>query len=55
MPWRVMQQARDKLKLNAAAVQIPIGLEEFHKGVVDLVNMKGFIFEGPKGDKVPGC
>ena len=29
-PWRVIDMARDKLRLNAAAVQIPIGLEEHH-------------------------
>jgi elongation factor G len=29
-PWRVIAAAREKLKLNAAAVQVPIGLEEHH-------------------------
>ena len=33
-PFRVIQQLRDKLRLNAAAVQIPIGLENDHQGVV---------------------
>mmetsp|Transcript_8784 Transcript_8784/g.18768 ORF Transcript_8784/g.18768 Transcript_8784/m.18768 type:complete len:784 (-) Transcript_8784:787-3138(-) len=51
-PWRAIQMAREKLKLNAAAIQIPIGLEEHHQGVVDLVERKAFKFEGPKGDKV---
>jgi len=51
-PWRVIAAAREKLKLNAAAVQLPIGLEEHHKGVVDLVTRKAFVFEGPRGDKV---
>ena len=36
-PWKVLGQVRDKLKLHVAAVHIPIGLEENHEGVVDLV------------------
>eukprot|EP00877_Chromochloris_zofingiensis_P012293 jgi/Chrzof1/7317/Cz02g19060.t1 len=51
-PWRVLQQARDKLKLNAAAVQIPIGLEEFHEGVVDIVDGRAMYFKGNKGSEV---
>lgn len=48
-PWRVLQQARDKLRLNAAAVQLPIGLEDDHQGVVDLVDRAAYYFEGPRG------
>lgn len=48
-PWKVLQQVRDKLKLNAAAVQIPIGLEDKHDGVVDLVRMQSIVFSGPNG------
>ncbi|GFH28098.1 elongation factor G1, partial [Haematococcus lacustris] len=51
-PWRVIAAARDKLKLNAAAVQLPLGLEDQHRGVVDLVRRKALVFEGPKGDTV---
>ena len=36
-PFRVLEQVRAKLKLNAAAVHVPIGLEDKHDGVVDLV------------------
>lgn len=32
-PWRVISMAREKLKLNAAALQVPIGLEEHHRWV----------------------
>src|SRR5690606_12665872 len=45
-PFRVIEQLREKLRLNAAAVQIPIGLEDQHKGVVDLVEMKAIYFKG---------
>lgn len=51
-PWRVIEAARDKLKLNAAAVQIPIGLEAAHSGVVDLVHRRAYTFDGPKGENV---
>jgi len=40
------------LNLNAAALQVPIGLEDRHKGVVDLVLNKAYIFEGDRGEKV---
>lgn len=40
------------MKLNAAAVQVPIGLEEHHQGVVDLVERKAWRFDGPKGETV---
>ena len=48
-PWKVLAQVRDKLKLNAAAVQIPIGLEDEHEGVVDLVRMQSVVFSGANG------
>ena len=48
-PWKVLAQVRDKLKLNAAAVQIPIGLEDEHEGVVDLVRMQSVVFSGGNG------
>ena len=48
-PWKVLAQVRDKLKLNAAAVQIPIGLEDEHEGVVDLVRMQSVVFSGENG------
>ncbi|MBM73796.1 MAG: elongation factor G [Proteobacteria bacterium] len=51
-PFRVKDQLIDKLKLNAAMVQIPIGLEENHLGVVDLVNWKAYYFEGDNGENI---
>ena len=48
-PWKVVGQVRDKLRLNAAPVQVPIGLEDRHEGVVDLVTMRSYRFEGDKG------
>jgi elongation factor G len=51
-PWGVIDQLRDQLKLNAAAVQIPIGLEGNHAGVIDLVEMRSIKFDGEKGEKL---
>lgn len=51
-PWAVINQLRDQLKLNAAAVQIPIGLEAVHEGVIDLIEMKTIKFDGEKGEDV---
>src|SRR5213079_399446 len=49
-PFRVTAQLREKLKHNAVMMQIPIGLEADHEGVIDLIEMKAHYFEGPSGD-----
>ncbi len=51
-PRRVAAQLRDKLGLNAVLMQLPIGLEAEHRGLVDLVRMKALRFEGASGEKV---
>jgi elongation factor G len=51
-PVKVIADITDKLKLNAVAIQIPIGLEGDHKGVVDLVTMKAHINDGDDGEIV---
>ncbi len=51
-PMKVIEQLRDKLKHNAIAMQVPIGLENEFKGVVDLVAMKAVYFEGDQGEKL---
>ncbi|KAJ3065414.1 Elongation factor G, mitochondrial [Podochytrium sp. JEL0797] len=51
-PWRIIDQLRQKLKLNVAAVQIPIGAESNLEGVVDLVKMKAYYHEGAKGETI---
>ena len=48
-PWKVINDLRNQLKLNASAVQVPIGLEDNHVGVIDIVEMKSYAFEGEKG------
>ena len=49
-PWKPIQDMREKLFLNAAAVQIPIGLEKQIEGVVDLIRMEAIYFEGDNGE-----
>ncbi|MGM0444289.1 MAG: elongation factor G [Fibrobacterota bacterium] len=51
-PYRVTEQLRDKLNLNAHMMQIPVGLEDQHSGVVDLLTMKAYYFDGDNGEKI---
>jgi elongation factor G len=51
-PLRVRDQLREKLNHNPVLVQLPIGLEDKFQGVVDLITMKGYRFEGPNGDDI---
>ena len=51
-PLRVRDQLEEKLDHNAVLMQIPIGLEDKHEGVVDLVTMKANYFHGAAGEKV---
>ena len=51
-PKRVARQLREKLGHNSVLLQIPIGLEADHRGVVDLVKMKAYTFEGDRGETI---
>ena len=51
-PFKVCNQLRDKLSLNAHMMEIPIGLEDKLEGVVDLVAMKAIYFEGDSGTEL---
>ncbi|KAJ0053498.1 hypothetical protein Pint_00153 [Pistacia integerrima] len=51
-PWKVLSQARSKLRHHCAAVQVPMGLEEDFDGLVDLVQLKAYHFQGSSGEKV---
>ena len=50
-PFRVSEMLREKLNHNVVLMQIPIGLEDKHEGVVDLIGMKACYFEGAEGEK----
>jgi elongation factor G len=49
-PAKVSGQLRNKLGHNSVMMQLPIGLEDKHEGVVDLVAMKAYYFEGDNGE-----
>lgn len=51
-PFKAVDQITHKLRLPAAAVQVPIGVEDGFKGVVDLIRMKAVYSEGFKGETV---
>ncbi|CAM9848904.1 unnamed protein product [Chrysoparadoxa australica] len=51
-PNRVIKDLREQLHLNAAAVQLPIGLEGNHVGVVDVVSRCCYINQGQRGETV---
>ncbi|KAL6965073.1 Elongation factor G-1, mitochondrial [Sarracenia purpurea var. burkii] len=51
-PWKVLNQARSKLRHHSAAVQFPIGLEDDFQGLVDLVQLKAHYFHGSSGENV---
>ncbi len=51
-PVKVTAQLREKLGHNAILMQLPIGLEAEHEGVVDLVTMKSVRFDGDNGEDV---
>ena len=51
-PFRVVKQLKEKLGHNAVAMQIPVGLEAKHEGIVDLVAMKAFYFDGENGETI---
>ncbi|HIF70152.1 MAG TPA: elongation factor G [Candidatus Lambdaproteobacteria bacterium] len=51
-PGRGIEGIREQLKLNAVAMQIPIGLEEGHLGVIDLATMTAIYFDGDNGEDV---
>ena len=46
------QQLVTKLGKNPVLIQIPIGKEDYFKGIVDLFEMQAYIFNGDKGDDV---
>ncbi|KAI7596467.1 Elongation factor G, partial [Hortaea werneckii] len=51
-PWKAVDGINQKLKMPAAAIQVPIGAEDEFEGVVDLIRMKAVYSEGMKGEVV---
>ncbi|NWH05460.1 elongation factor G [Desulfobacter latus] len=51
-PLKVCGQLKDKLGHNSVMLQLPIGLEDKHEGIIDLVKMKACYFEGDSGERM---
>ncbi|MFL5813598.1 MAG: elongation factor G [Bdellovibrionia bacterium] len=51
-PFRGVKMLREKLNHNAHLITYPIGAEDQFKGVVDLVQMKAFYFDGDNGEHI---
>ena len=49
-PWSAIEGAKNRLGLNAAAVQVNIGVENGLEGVVDLIKWKAIYFDGDNGE-----
>jgi len=49
-PFKAIDQINYKLKIAAAAVQVPVGTEDDIRGLVDLVRMKTYYAEGERGE-----
>ncbi len=49
---RVVGMMLDRLKCNAVPIQLPIGAEDTFKGVVDLVEMKAYVYYDDKGSDI---
>ena len=47
--YRVLDMMHERLKCNAVPIQLPIGAEDDFKGLIDLVEMKAYIYNDPKG------
>jgi elongation factor G len=51
-PFRVVRQLKEKLNHQPVLLQIPLGLEGAHEGVIDLIRMKALTFQGAHGEQV---
>jgi len=51
-PFRVKDALVEKLRLNAFMANIPIGLEDKHVGIVDLITQKAYKNEGADGENI---
>jgi elongation factor G len=50
--YKVYGQIRDRMRANAVPIQIPIGSEENFRGIVDLVQMKAYIYNNDTGTDI---
>ena len=56
--WNTLDSIRERLSARPVAVQIPMGAEDAHEGIVDLVEMRAVFFSGkqeepPEEKRIP--
>ena len=50
--YAAVDQIRNRLGKNAICIQLPIGKEDEFKGIIDLFEMKSYIYNDEKGDDI---
>ena len=50
--YNVVHMMHDRLKCNAVPIQLPIGSEETFKGIIDLVEMKAYVYYDDLGKDI---
>ena len=50
--YNVVRMMRDRLKCNAVPIQLPIGVEDTFKGIIDLVEMKAYAYYDDLGKDI---
>ncbi len=50
--YRVLSMMHERLKCNAVPIQLPIGSEDSYKGLVDLVEMKAYVYYDDLGTDI---
>ena len=50
--YACVDQIKNRLKKNAIVLQLPIGKEDEFKGIIDLFEMKSYIYNDEKGDNI---
>ena len=50
--YRVVGMMRDRLKCNAVPIQLPIGAEDTFRGIIDLVEMKAYVYYDDLGKDI---
>ena len=50
--YRVIDMMKERLKCNAVPIQLPIGSEDTFKGIIDLVEMKAYVYYDDVGKDI---
>lgn len=50
--FRVVRMMKDRLKTNAVPIQLPIGAEDKFEGLIDLFEMKAYLYKDNLGEQI---